>query len=875
MIQRDFIKRLKRQEGRKKKEMKKWKQFLSEENKKEILQEFNKKDEKEIMKDGGRFTVSFEIELEVEENKEESRREAALGALGHDPREYFLNDLGGVAPDSIGIEMPIDGEEMLEWYWQYTSGLSLNEWDIVKLALGSDIVIESFIEDTVSILKSPEIFLRDLFRKWERRSELQDLLGWSEKQLTFYFEVEGGKAYPLAIERIAKNNKSVAKIINYYVINIPSLIEEDTDNLFPKSKHPYYLEDFIKKFGTGHTLNYAEDAVDSMDSAVDDLTDRWGDMLIDNILTEISQYGDINWKRKILLKYRDYVDRALEEFIDERIENFESDPVSWLEEMGYEEDQWFPNSEHYSEASQRDCNKEDLKHKLWRELPNFMDKYEDTLKFEKDGSLQCGIEFSHGRDFNKTYDEGNEPKLYMVGLESAIKYLEDFFRDYNNQDVFTFTEGTGLHTNIGYMKEDGSQEEEYNLFKALIFLNHTYATRGVGFPRREHSHWATDLKKPALNNIIKFLEKLPKDSDLRDTLTKKKFMKLYLSRNFEELSDTLTAKVRETARNIGSKSIGFNINYLQNQKYIEFRYPGNMNVTLETMIKALKYYAFIVKAAADPEFKKREYIKDLVGFINNLKDEQVSITNLDFFKKLKKNDIMLTTDQGTSLYSIFVRNMEKSLYISEKDIEEGARYMGNAISSYSYRMVYGAMTKINPQLMTFCREKNIAFYSGYSTSDKEVKIKFLRFKEDSPVFANVVSGFISPRSFQRDINFNNFIIAEDGAAANIYFPSDRGPIFESFKKLALIILESKSSLEVSKKLIKLANEGWHNKVNLGAGYIDEEEFPAAQWLKPGEDSPFNDKELSSAREKIEDKELLTRLVDDIMSLREGFKKFII
>ena len=172
--------------------MKKWKQFLSEENKKEILQEFNKKDEKEIMKDGGRFTVSFEIELEAEEDEEESierwaqaRREAALGALGHDPREYFLNDLGGVEPDSIGIEMPTDGEEMLEWYWQYTSGLSLNEWDIVKLALGSDVVIRSFIGDIASILKSPEIFLRDLFRKWERRSELQDLLGWSEKQLTF------------------------------------------------------------------------------------------------------------------------------------------------------------------------------------------------------------------------------------------------------------------------------------------------------------------------------------------------------------------------------------------------------------------------------------------------------------------------------------------------------------------------------------------------------------------------------------------------------------------------------------------------------------------------------------------------------------------
>ena len=42
--------------------------------------------------------------------------------------------------------------------------------------------------------------------------------------------------------------------------------------------------------------------------------------------------------------------------------------------------------------------------------------------------------------------------------------------------------------------------------------------------------------------------------------------------------------------------------------------------------------AFTMKAAADPTFKQREYVKDLVGFINGLKGEEMSAANIKFTK---------------------------------------------------------------------------------------------------------------------------------------------------------------------------------------------------------------------------------------------------
>ena len=72
---------------------------------------------------------------------------------------------------------------------------------------------------------------------------------------------------------------------------------------------------------------------------------------------------------------------------------------------------------------------EKAKELLRTALPNFMKKYEDILKFEKDTSLtkNRGVEFSI-----------NKENLYMKGLDSAIEFLTIFFKDYEAQDDFKF-----------------------------------------------------------------------------------------------------------------------------------------------------------------------------------------------------------------------------------------------------------------------------------------------------------------------------------------------------------------------------------------------------------------------------------------------------
>ena len=108
---------------------------------------------------------------------------------------------------------------------------------------------------------------------------------------------------------------------------------------------------------------------------------------------------------------------------------------------------------------------------------------------------------------------------------------------------------------------------------------------------------------------------------------------------------------------MGPKSIGFNVNYTKSRNYIEFRYPGKEDANLESMTKALKYYAFIVKAAADPTFKQREYVKDLVGFINGLKGEEMSAANIKFTKEINKGDLVLSHGSLKQSKKILIYNV--------------------------------------------------------------------------------------------------------------------------------------------------------------------------------------------------------------------------
>jgi len=130
--------------------MKKWSQFLAE-SQEEVLQEFNKKDLEAVLKDGDKFTVSFEIELEADaeqeddygdyygddyyEAREEARNEAAREYFNNNAEDYLRGEIreNGYLEDHWD-ETPSDGEEIFEWFAE-DRGFSPNKDNIVRIAV--------------------------------------------------------------------------------------------------------------------------------------------------------------------------------------------------------------------------------------------------------------------------------------------------------------------------------------------------------------------------------------------------------------------------------------------------------------------------------------------------------------------------------------------------------------------------------------------------------------------------------------------------------------------------------------------------------------------------------------------------------------------
>ena len=847
--------------------MKKWSQYLEENQ--QVLNEFNKKDEEAVMADQENFSVAFEIELESEgydeddmyEAEQEARREAAENHFGWDAEDHFREDItNNQTPEQVGMEEPDDGAEMIDWYYENTS-TNPSQLDIIFVALAYqwDTDAEEVFDTAIDkVLNEPMPFLKMVYGDSTRISELQDLLGWTDKQMTMGFELEGGKEFPEPIERIGASRDAMLKIIDYFLINLRSLAGRGGPGaIFPTSKKPIEIEKFVNTFSDENQQHFSEKAIEAMESEVDDLKSRWGYEEIHSVLHQTDYSNPKYWTQKILKAYHDELEEKVEEAIQRYYEEFTDDPIRYLEDMGYEEYQWFDADEwrdNYSGGSRYGCDIDSLEEAMRDNFPIFMDKYENTLDFVPDGSLTCGIEFK----------QDNPP--YMVGLDAAIEYLTDFFREYDNQSVLRMSPATGLHTNIGYIGPDGDMSEDYNLFKALMFLNHTYATKGVGFPSRERSGWTNDLKQPALNNIEKFVNGLPDDSQHDDVLTKKSLMKKYLSQNFEELSGILTNQVYQQARMMGSKSIGFNVNYTRSRNYIEFRYPGKEDVNLESMTKALKYYAFIVKASADPSFKKKEYVKDLVGFLNNIKGEPESIAKLDFPKRIKKGGFMLDrANYSNNLKKIIIYNViqateldgttEQEEYWDKQDRDRVlARRARSAVNLMFEGTGWGSsgIEMLSDRLMP-------TYYLGVRKGGRDgatVVLDSMRFDDEMPLGVDFYKRRVGAKDFQRDINDGNIAYSDTYGESEI----------KALKDIVDLLKSSKNSIEFVKKLVKLS---------------EVKDIIKVMNLKYRKEVP---KGVSSAAAEAESEALTDELVNMVMSdvisedkeindVRDHFKKW--
>ena len=821
--------------------MKKWKDFLTESRK--ILKEFNKSDEDAIMADEKRFTIAYEIELVADDEPDDdyyndwehsSRMQEAIDDAARSwIRDYsiqggFDSQLESMTPGDIfnhaGIANLDDGDEMLGWFFEFIKGLSENDMNVIIVSIAymgdddEDGLEGEFDSIFRNIYEEPLKFLRYLLRSGSAsQRELANIMGWEEEQLTFDWEAKGGKGYPPGLEGLV-SQKIIKKLINHFVINLDQINAAGVLPEARKNNSQINIKDFIGNFSSIRWMKFVNGAEDALQDVIDDLPTEVKSIL-DDLSYDPNTY-DIYWVGKIMSKYLDLLERTSEEWVNAQEEEAERNPERFLDELGVEEWRYFDRDEWIEEDREGRrtgaCEIDSLTDELREAFPNFMNKYESNLDFKEDGSLTCGIEF--------TMDD----PIYMTGLNNAFEFLRIFFEDYEDHGeiYFSMSEKTGLHTNIGYIADQGVRDgepyvelaENYNLFKALMFLNDTYATEGMGFSSRQNTRWTHDIKQPAIDRIAAMIEDLVKNAgpagpipfpdrkmSMVGTKTRGKrgLLKDLIVKNFDKISKELSDIVAMTANRIGIKNVGFNTYHINRRNYIEFRYPGHEELTYDIMKKATLYYAFLVKAAADPEFKKKEYEADLIGFINKLEKKALTpISGFEFVRKMRKGDIFLRYDYTNSAFRTLrntIRNYLKTIPLESLNYSStmsASNVLVQQISDGLSELVKGDFHK-------YFSDWKIMIYNGF---DREKKVvNYLSLVTEGFGLAN--NGFnvqkeeASLKSFERDLKNGSIITSR-------IQPPSRDELIagheDLFRKILKIAQDSQTSKQFYEGMVKLS-----------------------------------------------------------------------
>lgn len=218
-------------------------------------------------------------------------------------------------------------------------------------------------------------------------------------------------------------------------------------------------------------------------------------------------------------------------------------------------------------------------------LPNFYKKWSDILKFELDNTLKRGIEFS--------------PKRYLNNINDTIEYINDFYKDFSNQNYWFMSKSTGLHINVG-IKEN----KNWNILKGMLMIS----DEGVESFIFKDMQWRSDSLYSK-----SFLPQLKKDIESN----REKILKHSQFQDISKLESYFSKYILKRLQKHGYKNYGFNITRINDLNYVEFRYPGG-DINKELLINKLYYFCFIVELMTNKSFKRKRYLNKLYKFISNL-----------------------------------------------------------------------------------------------------------------------------------------------------------------------------------------------------------------------------------------------------------------
>ena len=633
-----------------------WREYLKE----DLLTEFDRSDKEALMDEQDRFTISYEIELESRDAVGDTpggRTEYARNYLTFD---YFADSWNEREASDFWHgymdEEDPDPLELVEKYlWEeYPTRLVKDAGDI---SVPNLVRLSIAIKEDERATKEFKTLYNNILKDGTRENKALIALINKDPDIKEALKKRGVQ-FQTAKQGRLPFDAGVAD--DEVVLNLePDVLKEIVHT------HLFNPEDvvFFPSAGTDLTIDltdflYAAGWEDESSQWIGEADDQIKNFIIDGgtsrypTIADISYFNRNNWESYHLKAIAGMVESVVQSYIEERSQadwdEYQADPEYYLADMGY----------NWEQSYEGDDSDGDFYELLEENFPRFMEKWADQLKFEPDQSLRNGIEFSM-----------DNPK-FITGLDTAFEFLKDFFFDYNRQDNFQFDHNTGLHTNIGYLDEDGESHKEYNLMKALLFLNHDFAFKEFG--ERKGTRWAIDLKSD-------IAEKIEKEFKEDRYLFRSLAMKLYKEDKLDELGYKLSKFVDSYAPS-NPKSLGFNIHYIDRLGYVEFRYPGGAGPTLEKMKRATLYYAYVIKQAVDPEYKKKEYQSKLVKLMTNLSshvDRPTEVKKIKAFMKKDEVYLMPTNVRPVAINSYMQHVLDHSipyvLYATEAGIFKGIR----------------------------------------------------------------------------------------------------------------------------------------------------------------------------------------------------------
>lgn len=270
---------------------------------------------------------------------------------------------------------------------------------------------------------------------------------------------------------------------------------------------------------------------------------------------------------------------------------------------------------------------EDMKDEFIRLFPRFWNKWENDIDIIDDASLNASADGydepdlyrdesdiikTMGSDISKYHDwDGSDdykqdknslfkgleivPDTYFDSLLDGAKFFEDFYVEYKKQRLFKFTEKTGLHINLGYKEHKNNM----NLLKGYLLLNEDYAFKG--WEKRKGSNFTSSFRSKFDNSVSSFLKQYESYNDI--------------IKDISGVESEINKQLYKTALSEDEKTIGFNIHKL-NKGYIEFRYGGGSTVDPILIKNQTEYFANIVMACYNKEYRKRDYIRILTNYIH-------------------------------------------------------------------------------------------------------------------------------------------------------------------------------------------------------------------------------------------------------------------